>query len=404
MKYNALYGQSGGPTAIINSSLYGVIKECEKNKKHIDTLFIMRNGIGGLINNDLVNVKTLSKKEIDLLPYTPSAICGSIRKKLNTPSLEDKEYQKILKTLKENNIRYIFLNGGNDSMDTALKLAKFFELASYEGYVIGVPKTIDNDLVHTDHTPGFGSAAKFLANTMKCLTYDNNCYTKGRVNIVEIMGRDAGWLTASSVIAKKDGCGPDLVYVPETNFSIDEFLKDVEKIYKKKQRVLVAISEGIHDKDGNLILPNTKSDAFNHAQLGGVGLYLSQIVEEKLNISTRAIELSLLQRSFAPLISKNDQIEAIRCGEYAVKFALQHKTCVMVTMIRENTKNNKYKIKYGCEDINNIANKVKYLNKEFINKKHNNINDNFIDYISPLIAGKVDSKEIDGLHQFTRKF
>ncbi|MGM9858691.1 MAG: diphosphate--fructose-6-phosphate 1-phosphotransferase [Bacilli bacterium] len=401
MKYNAIYGQSGGPTSIINSSLYGVIKECKKHKRKIDQLFIMKNGIDGLISNQIINANKLSRKNINLLKFTPSAFCGSVRKKLDEPSLNNKDYLKIISTLKENNIRYIFLNGGNDSMDTALKLSKFFELIDYKCIVVGIPKTIDNDLLYTDHTPGFGSAAKFIVNTMQCLTYDNDCYNNGRVNIVEIMGRDTGWLTASSILASKNNCAPDLIYVPEVDFSIEKFLNDVKKIYKKKKRVLVAVSEGIHDKEGNLILQNSTSDVFHHAQLGGVAYYLTQIIQNELHIPTRAIELSILQRSFAPLISKVDQIEAINCGREAVKLALLNKTCKMITMVRANTK--KYKIKYYYQDILEIANNIKYLDKKYINSKNNNINSSFLNYIEPLIGGKIINPSTNGLNDFSNK-
>lgn len=401
MKYNAIYGQSGGPTSIINSSFFGVIKECKKHKNKINQLFIMKNGIDGLINNNLINVNTLSKKDINLLKCTPSAFCGSIRKKLLEPSLKDKEYLKILSTLKANNIRYIFLNGGNDSMDTALKLAKFFEMVEYTCFVIGIPKTIDNDLLFTDHTPGYGSAAKFIANTMQCLTYDNECYSKGRVNIVEIMGRDTGWLTASSILAIKNDCAPDLIYVPEVDFTIESFLKDVQAIYKKKKRALIAVSEGIHDKNGKLILQSSTTDAFNHTQLGGVAYTLSQIVQKELGIPTRAIELSILQRSFAPLISKVDQVEAINCGRTAVRLALNNETCKMVTMMRATKKN--YKIKYSCQDIKEIANNIKYLDKCYINRKKNNINKSFLNYIEPLVNGKTKNQSTNGLYDFSKK-
>lgn len=400
MKYNAVYGQSGGPTSIINSSLYGVIKQCQL-EENIDTLFLMHNGIGGLINDDLVDIKTITQEDIELLPYTPSAICGSIRKKLKEPSIEDEEYQKIYQNLKKHNIRYVFLNGGNDSMDTTLKLASFLKMVNYECYIVGIPKTIDNDLIGTDHTPGFASAAKFIINTMKCLTYDNNCYPKGRVNIVEIMGRDTGWLTASSILANKDNSGPDLIYVPEVDFDINKFLNDVEKLYSKKKRLLIAVSEGIRDKDNNLILQTKAKDAFNHTQLGGVALYLSNLIEEKLHISTRAIELSLLQRCFAPLISKVDQKEAIKCGKQAVKLALKGKSKVMVTIKRISS--SPYKIKYSYIELEKVANQVKYIPSSWINKEKNNISSEFISYIEPLIEGKIISPDNKGLYKFSKK-
>ena len=215
------------------------------------------------------------------------------------------------------------------------------------------------------------------------------------------MGRDTGWLTASSILAINNDCAPDLIYVPEVDFTIESFLKDVQAIYKKKKRALIAVSEGIHDKNGKLILQSSTTDAFNHTQLGGVAYTLSQIVQKELGIPTRAIELSILQRSFAPLISKVDQVEAINCGRTAVRLALNNETCKMVTMMRATKKN--YKIKYSCQDIKEIANNIKYLDKCYINRKKNNINKSFLNYIEPLIYGKTKNQSTNGLYDFSKK-
>ena len=381
MKCNAIYGQSGGPTSVINSSLYGVIKQIQQEDE-IETLFIMENGIKGLIDNNIKDIKDIPNEQIELLPYTPSAIAGSIRYKLKKHTDDQTDYLKILDTLKKNNIKYIFLNGGNDSMDTSLKLLSFLETTDYDCKVIGIPKTIDNDLIITDHTPGYGSSAKFITSAIKTITYDNNCYPKGRVNIVEIMGRDAGWLTASSALCLENG--PDLIYLPEVPFDLDKFLNDVKNVFLQKQRCLVAVSEGIRKENGEFIFTQNSKDAFAHHQLGGVGLYLASLVEEKLGFSTRAIELSLLQRCYSPITSLTDVNEAIECGKTAVKFALNNHNGVMVGMFR----NDNYDIDYKPIDLKEVANQIKYMPKNMINPEGNHVTKDFIDYALPLINGE----------------
>ena len=402
MKYNAVYGQSGGPTSVINSSLYGVIKECMKQNDKIDTLFMMRNGVKGLIEDNLKDVKEVPSEQIELLPYTPSAILGSLRYKLKDYKVDETDYLKIVETLKKHNIRYIFFNGGNDSMDTCAKLASYLKHINFPCYVIGIPKTIDNDLALTDHTPGYGSAAKFICQSVKSIIYDNNCYPKGRVNIVEIMGRDTGWLTASSALASSDESqGPDLIYVPEVAFNLEDFKKDVLEIYNQNKRCLVAVSEGIRDKDGHFISENASKDAFGHAQLGGVGQYLANYVTNELGISTRAIELSLLQRCFAISASITDRNEAIKAGQYAVKSALRGKTNKMVIFVRKSS--SPYKLRYSLASVQKCANAISYLKPEMINEKGNNITEEFINYCKPLVKGKTSFKEKDGLPVYADK-
>lgn len=396
MKYNAIYGQSGGPTSVINSSLYGVIKQIQE-ENDIDTLFIMRNGIKGLIDDNIKDINEIPNEQIELLPFTPSAIAGSVRYKLKNHNEDNTDYLKILETLKKHNIRYIFLNGGNDSMDTSLKLLSFLKTTDYDCKVIGIPKTIDNDLIITDHTPGYGSSAKFISSAIKTITYDNNCYPKGRVNIVEIMGRDAGWLTASSALAGNEG--PDLIYLPEVPFNEEKFLLDVKKVYESKHRCLVAVSEGIRKENGDFIFTQNSKDAFAHHQLGGVGLYLSSLVEEKLHISTRAIELSLLQRCYSPITSLTDVNEAIECGRHAVKFALNNLNGVMVGMFR----NDSYSISYQPIELEKVANQIKYMPQSMINNEGNHVNQEFIDYALPLINEENKIPYEKGLPNFANK-
>lgn len=395
MKYNAIYGQSGGPTSVINASLYGVIKECEK-QENIDTLFLMHNGIKGLIDNNIKDIKEVSKRQISLLKQTPSAILGSIRYKLKPFEEDETDYLKIVENIKKNNIKYIFLNGGNDSMDTTKKLSDYFKKINLECKVVGIPKTIDNDLMHTHFTPGYPSSAKFIANCIKDIYYDNDCYPKGRINIVEIMGRDTGWLTASSALVKE--YKPDLIYVPEVPFDIEQFLLDVQEIYSKKKRCLVAVSEGIKDINNNFICTQGKNDAFAHHQLGGVGFYLSSLINERLNISTRAIELSLLQRSFSQLCSKVDIECAIKAGRYAVKFALEGLSNIMVIINYE--KNN---FTYSYHQLDTIANQIKYLDRTMINDKGNNVTNEFIKYGNKLINGENKLIYKNGICVFANK-
>lgn len=383
MKYNAIYGQSGGPTSVINASMYGFIKQCLK-EKDIDNIYIMHNGINGLINDDIKSIKDVPLSEIERLPFTPGAIAGSLRFKLPLPSKTDEIYQKILITLKKYHINMLFLNGGNDSMDTCYKLSTFFNLVNYDCRVIGIPKTIDNDLACTDHAPGYASAAKYIITSIQSIYYDNLAYPKGRVNIVEIMGRDSGWLTAASSLANIDGCGPDLIYVPERLFDIKIFLNEVKQIYSQKNRVLVAVSEGVKDLSGNLVYKHDTDDAFNHQQLGGIATYLASLVEKELGISTRAIELSLLQRCYSYSASKIDIKEAIKCGKKAVSLALKGKSGVMITIKRISSF--PYKVKYETISLDKVANKTKNLPDIYINKKGNNINDNFIAYCLPLLS------------------
>lgn len=399
IKGNLVVGQSGGPTSVINSSLYGVIKQAIQTKE-IDNVYGAINGVNGLIENKLIDLKLLDNENLELLKQTPSAILGSVRHRLPT-NFDHEDYQKILKTCKENNIKYFLYIGGNDSMDTVMKLSKFFKEVNYECYVLGVPKTIDNDLTITDHTPGYGSAIRFIANSIHQVKEDTNCYKNGRVTIVEIMGRDAGWLTAGAKLASLNGNNPDLIYLPEVAFDLEDFLSRVEKIYKEKKKVFVCISEGIKDKNDqyviNLLGQNSDNDAFGHAQLGGAALALTSIVKDRLNIPVRAVELNLLQRCASSLSSNSDILEAANCGKYAVKQVVKKENEKMVVMKRIS--NEPYKITYELTDINIIANKIKYFPKEWI-IDNCDISDEFIKYALPLINKPYKNKYENGMVKF----
>lgn len=400
MKINAVYGQSGGPTCVINSTMYGVIKQCLKEEK-IDKIYLMHNGIKGLIDNDLKCANEIDEGQLSLLPFTPGSIIGSVRYKLKDFQENEEDYLKILDTLKANNIHIIFYNGGNDSMDTCNKLSIYLKAKNYECKVIGLPKTIDNDLLYTDHTPGYGTACKFIASTIQSFYYDNSIYPSGRAIIVEMMGRDTGWLTASSALASVNGHGPDLIYLPEVPFKKENFLNDVKRIYSQKKRCLIAVSEGIKDENGVLIQDDCEKDVFNHFQLGGVSRILSKWVEDELNISTRAIELSIYQRCFSPVISKVDIDEAIAIGEKAVSYALDGISDVMVSIRRLST--NPYKIDFDIVPLKKVANGIKYVPQEFINLEGNNITSSFIDYCLPLIGGNIVNPTENGLYLYANK-
>ena len=291
---NIIYFQSGGPTAVINSSLYGVIKKFQDSKE-IEHLYCSRFGIDGILNDDLLEIE--KDKDYSFLRKLPGSYTGSARVKLSD-DFADAKYQKILTIVDKYKIDAIVVNGGNDSMDTGMKLSRFFEAKKINAKIYGVPKTIDNDLANCDFTPGFGSALNYIVQSVIDTRLDMNSYKKGRVVVFETMGRDAGWLAASSVVASKYGLGPDLIYVSEIPFDFDKFLKDVEEIYKKKGSVLVVISEYLEDSDGNFIYHADKKDAFGHIQLdGALSQYLCRKVEEVLGINTRFIVLNTLQRS-----------------------------------------------------------------------------------------------------------
>lgn len=399
MKGSCVILQSGGPTSVINASLYGVIKQAQI-EENITNVYGSLNGIEGLINDNLIDLGLEEAKEIEYLKTTPSAILGSSRHKL-PKDYSDETYVKIFNTFKKHNIRYFFLIGGNDSMDTANKMAKYFASSDYECKIMGVPKTIDNDLAITDHTPGYGSAIKYVANVCAEIAIDVECYKKGKVTIIEIMGRDAGWLTAGSKLASLTGYGPDLIYVPEVAFDVDKFLEKVNKIYANKKNAIVAISEGIKDKDGNYILntlgKETTSDTFGHAYLGGVAAALANEVTKKLGLPSRSVELNLPQRCASHISSLTDINESINCGKIAVKKAIEGLTGHMVIMKRVST--DPYRINFESKDLHEIANVVKYLPLEWV-VDGCDISDEFVQYATPLISGEPTYEFINGLPRF----
>ena len=391
---NAVVGQSGGPTAAINATLSGVIKGAIEAKKDgvIGTLYGMRNGIEGFLKEDFVDLLQFFEDESKLttLEATPAAALGSCRRKLKSHQDDAETYATILEILKKYNIRYFFYIGGNDSMDTVLKLSRYAASHDYELRVVGVPKTIDNDLMATDHTPGFGSAAKFVATTVSEIIRDINVYTMDAVTIVEIMGRDAGWLTASAALASLNGEGPDLVYLPERVFDEDQFVNDVKSRLADHPAILVAVSEGVRFANGEYVGAGTQSgavDVFGHKYLAGTGKVLESIVKNRIGCKVRAVELSLTQRCASHMASLTDINESVTVGKGAVAAAIDGKTGVMMTIDRVAGEN--YTTEIGCADIKGIANEIRTVPDEFINEEGNGVTEACVEYLKPLIIGEI---------------
>ena len=386
---NMVYIQSGGPTSVINTSLYGAIKEAKLHPEKIGHIYGSRYGIEGLIFDDLIDLNQESERTIELLKQTPGSILGTTRRKL-PKDFHDPIYMKIIENIEKHNIGYVFVNGGNDSMDTCNQISKLCAELKLDVKVIGVPKTINNDLAITDHSLGFPSAAKHVVNVVAQIAVDARCFINGKVHIIEIMGRNAGWLTAS-VDLLPEASRPDLIYIPEMIFDLDEFMKDVEHIYKQRGSVIVAMSEGVEfPRD----VTNARRDSFGHIQLEGGAAELCRMIDDKLNLPTRSVELSIPQRADAAFISKVDQLEAIETGRLAVRGALKGETGKMVVFKRVSS--NPYKIEMELEDVGKIANEVSMIPSKMIHDK-TRMADSFREYLKPLIQGEVEIEYEDGI-------
>ncbi len=402
LKGTCIIGQSGGPTAVINASAQGVIQAALENE-NITRVLGAAHGIKGVLDDKLYDMGQEDPAELDLLQYTPSSALGSCRYKLADPDKDDTDYKRILEIFQKYDVRYFFYNGGNDSMDTCNKISKYMQKVGYEGRVMGVPKTIDNDLFGTDHCPGFASAAKYIATSCAEVWQDCHVYDTGMVTIIEIMGRHAGWLAGSAALASLTGCGPDLVYLPETDFDMDQFLADVSDIYNRTGNCMVAVSEGIHYADGRFVseAETSATDGFGHAQLGGLAMMLAETVKAKTGAKVRGIELSLLQRCGAHLASLTDIEEAKMAGRTAVEQAVAGDTDKMVAFActRENGK-------YTCQPkligLTEVANVEKKVPREWINAAGNGVEQPFIDYVLPLIQGESASPKENSLPRFAK--
>ena len=384
-----IFGQSGGPTAVINASAYGVIKAALESP-YITRVLGAANGITGVLNDRLYDMGEEDPYELSLLLHTPSSELGSCRYKIKDPDEDDTDYRRILDVFKKYNVRYFFYNGGNDSMDTCNKISRYMEKVGYDCRVIGVPKTIDNDLFGTDHCPGFASAAKYIATSCMEVSKDARVYDTGMVTIIEIMGRHAGWLAGSAAIATYCGSGPDLIYLPEVDFSMEKFLDDVKNVYRRTGKVLVAVSEGIHYADGTFVseAKTSATDGFGHAQLGGLAVMLADIVKKELGgIKVRGIELSLLQRCAAHTASQTDVDEAYLAGKTAFDSAVAGETGKMVAFKREIV-DGEYRCKMELIPLTDVANYEKKVPLDWINATDNFVTMDFIEYVMPLIQGE----------------
>ncbi len=408
---NAVVGQSGGPTAAINATLAGVIKGALasiRSSGAIKHIYGMKNGVEGLLREELVMLDELfapaadgSTPELDVLTLTPAAALGSCRRKLPAPGASDEAevMDKLFAIFKARDIRYFFYIGGNDSMDTVAKVSAYAEKIGYAIRVMGVPKTIDNDLVVTDHTPGFGSAAKYIAVTVQEILRDTAVYTVPAVTIVEIMGRDAGWLTASAALGRAvTGMEPDLVYLPERAFSYEAFFADLRAALAQHPNVVVAVSEGIELADGTLVGASAQSgavDAFGHKYLAGTGKALEQAVKAELGCKVRSVELNLPQRCAGHLVSAQDIEESLAVGAGAVRAAIAGVSREMMTINR--VPGEAYAFEIGHEDIFKIANRTKTVPDAFINEAGNGVTDACVAYLLPLIRGEKYPTYRDGL-------
>ena len=399
-----MFGQSGGPTSVINASAAGVFLQA-LSEDCITKVYGAAHGIRGVLEENFYDIGQEDRAELELLKTTPSSALGSVRYKLADPDKDDTDFKRLLEVFKKYDVRYFFYNGGNDSMDTCNKVSKFMQKAGYEMRVIGVPKTIDNDLWATDHCPGFGSAAKYIAVSTMEVYQDARVYDTGMITILEIMGRNAGWLTAASALASLKGMGPDLIYLPEKVFDMDQFLDRVKELYAKNNKVIVAVSEGIKDKDGRYVSEYgsdlaSQRDAFGHAQMGGLASTLAAYVKKATGAKVRGIEFSLLQRCAAHIASATDIEEAFLAGQAAVKAAVEGKTDLMVAFERAPGK--EYKCNIKLVGLHEVANKEKKVPDEWILPDGQGVTQDYIDYALPLIQGTTTLPFEDGLPRFAK--
>ena len=389
---NVVIGQSGGPTAVIKSSLAGAFQAAVK--AGANKVYGMQNGILGLMQEKLIELNGLlgSEEQIELLKCTPACYLGSCRYKLKDAAKSEEEYKTIFNVLEKYNVGWFFYIGGNDSMDTVAKLSAYGNKIGSKIRFVGVPKTIDNDLAITDHTPGYGSAAKFVATSIKELVCDSTIYDLQSVTIVEIMGRNAGWLTAACALAKGEDCdGADLIFLPEVPFTMENFFEKISECLTRKKSLVIAVSEGVKLPDGRyvceLAASETKEDVFGHKQLTGTALFLAGACARHFNIKTRAVELSTLQRCAAHISSAADVNEAYAAGEAAVLAAKAGKSGVAATLVRAS--NEPYRCETGLVEIDEIANKEKVFPVEWINEAGTGLTEEYIRYAMPLIQGEL---------------
>ncbi|MDR2087955.1 MAG: 6-phosphofructokinase [Clostridiales Family XIII bacterium] len=405
LKGSLIIGQSGGPTATINASVLGCV-EAALRSDSVTKVYGAIHGIEGVLNDRLCDLTREDPAELARIRNTPSAVLGSCRYKLADFLTDDTDCRRILDVFKKYDVRYFFYNGGNDSMDTCSKISAFLDRNGYACRVMGIPKTIDNDLALTDHCPGYGSAAKYVATTCMEVSLDAKVYGRGSVTVLEIMGRNAGWLTAASALARGQGLGPDLIYLPEVPFDIADFVEDVGRAYERQRDVVVAVSEGIRDKNDAYISSyfsdtSRDRDAFGHVQMGGLAVSLANFAHTKIKTKARrGIEFSLLQRCAAHIASSTDIEESYMAGRAAFEAAEAGESDKMVAFARPGGP------VYRCEttlvDLADVANAEKKLPREWINAAGNGLSQAFVDYALPLIQGETALEWAGGLPRFAR--
>ena len=399
LKGALIIGQSGGPSSVINSSAYGCIRTA-LDADCITKVYGAYHGIKGVLNDELLCMDEEDRAELDRLPYTPSSALGSCRYKIKDPDEDDTDYKRILEIFKKYDVRYFCYNGGNDSMDTCNKISKYMKKVGYDCRVMGVPKTIDNDLMVTDHTPGYGSAAKYIGVVMKEIIRDATVYGTNYVTVVEIMGRNAGWLTAAAALAKAEDCeGVDMICLPEVPFNVERFVEKVRVMQEKKPSIVIAVSEGVKLEDGRYVCELADDvhavDAFGHKALTGTARYLANVVARNLDTKTRCIELSTLQRCAGHLTSRTDITEAYQVGGAAAKAAFEGHTGEMVAL--ERISNDPYQCTTRLVDIHQIANFEKKVPLEWVNSYRTDMEPAFLQYARPLIQAELTPVYIDGL-------
>jgi len=397
-----IFGQSGGPTSVINASAYGVIRTA-LDSPAVTRVLGAAHGIKGILGDTLYDMGQEDPRELALLRSTPSSALGSCRYKLRDAAEDEHDYARILEIFRKYDVRYFFYNGGNDSMDTCNKVSKYLLSRGYECRVIGVPKTIDNDLCAIDHCPGYGSAAKYIAASMAEIRQDACVYDTGAVTVVECMGRNAGWLTAAAALPAQIGQGPDLLYLPETVFDLDACLAEIEQVWKKQGNCLVALSEGVRDRAGRYLAEygsEVGADAFGHKQMGGAAAFLAAAVKARLGAKTRAIEFSLLQRCAAHLASATDVREAELLGAEAVRAALRGETDRMVSLRRVSDE--PYRAEVVLEPLTAVANAEHKFPLAWLSPDGRAVTADFFRYALPLIQGEPDYCWENGLPRFAR--
>lgn len=398
---NMLVAQSGGPSAAINATITGVI-DAGLASSRVEHVYGALNGIKGVLNENFVILDDICKKTEtrDLLAMTPAAALGSCRWKLKNPEEDKREFEEIIRILRKNNIGYFIYTGGNDSMDTVYKLSVYCREHGVDDIkIMGAPKTIDNDLGETDHCPGFGSAAKFIATAFTEIACDCYVYDIPSVTVVEVMGRNAGWLTASAALARNEERNvPQLIYLCERAFDTERFVEDVKEALDRENNIIIAVSEGLKDARGNYVgeeMKSGKEDAFGHKYLSGIGKYLEQVITDKIGCKVRSVELNILQRCAGYMLSETDIIESRNLGAFAAVSAIRGETGKMSALKRMPGDN--YQVEIVLADLSKIANVEKTVPLEWITEDGHDIKEELVDYLRPLIQGEVRIPYKDGV-------